>query len=185
MTKAGAQDAVTASALIVGSIYLYRKMVEPAISESAAVARVGPGALQDDSAALLAAFTGSPTREPQPTSLGSIPGQILGQGPVAPVSRFVVGWGFIYVTLALIAEGAPDLGGSLALLVAGGAILGNGARVSADISAQLRQSERLKVAGAASDALPTVMVDYTGSGAGMMLGNAARGRPTDTLANPA
>jgi hypothetical protein len=114
MTRESAQSAVTGSALVVGGIYLYRRLVE----EPKAPTRKGSSTLQQ------------------------LPGELLGQGPAPPVSRFVVGWGFVFVVLSLTVEASPELGGYGAILVALGALLGNGVAVSKDLGRQLEQGQK-------------------------------------------
>ena len=168
MTKDGAQEAVNASALIVAGIYLYRKLVESPAATAPARAGRSPGAQtpqgtlgQRELAAIEGAFG-----PPQPTTARSIPGQVLlGAGPVAPVPRFVVGWGFSFIVLALLAEGQPALGGWLAILVAAGAVLGNGSKVATDINRQLSQKQAGRagnLGAAATGPAATVLVDYAG-----------------------
>lgn len=169
MTKEGAQEAVNASALIVAGIYLYRRLVEspsaaaPTAQRSPATPQAPLG--QRELAAIETAYG------PQPHGIAGIPAQVfLGSGPVAPVPRFVVGWGFTYIVLALLAEGQPALGGWLALLIAAGAVLGNGVKVGSDINRQLsaKQHGRGGVSAPAGNA-PTVNVSYGGGPAAAVM----------------
>lgn len=105
MTREGAESAVTASALIVGGIYVFRRLSETDVQLT--------------------------------SSSGLRLKQLAGAGPVMPAGPFVTGWGFTFLVISLMAQAAPDLGGSFALLVAAGAVLGNGVAVSQDISSKL------------------------------------------------
>lgn len=108
MTKEQAQTAITASALVVGGIYAYRKLIEPAVG-----AAPSKGAVKD----------------------------AVGLGPVPPIGRFVTGWGVTFLVLSLVASVSPGLGGSMALLVATGDILGNGAALAGDIQRGLGNTD--------------------------------------------
>jgi hypothetical protein len=63
--------------------------------------------------------------------------QLGGVGAPANVGRFITGWGFAYLVLAIITEAAPPLGGSLAILVAAGDVLANAGQVAADVNTKL------------------------------------------------
>lgn len=99
-------------------MYFYRKLIEPAVA--------GEGA-----------STGAAGSKAQPKTLKGAAGQIVGLGPLAPTGRFIVGFGFVFLTLSLLEGAMPELAGYFALLVALTAILGNGAAVAKDISTQL------------------------------------------------
>lgn len=109
MTSDQAQSAIVTSAVLVGAIYMYRRLVDP--DEAQDAPRDPRGALR----------------------------QLAGIGPTAPVGRFVTGWGFAYLTLAAIEGPAPDLAGMLAWLILLGALLGNGRELTRTIQDQLRE----------------------------------------------
>lgn len=109
MTTAGAEQAVSASALVVGGVYLYRKFTEGAVPPVASAA----------------------------SKAGGKPASLLGFGPVPSVGRFVTGWGFTFMVLSLLAEAMPDFGGWLAILVATGDVLANGTAISVDVNHKL------------------------------------------------
>lgn len=117
MTEAQARSAVSVSALVVGGVYLYRRVTE------------GPGGT------------------PPPVASPAAAGQLLGVGPVANAGRFVTGWGVVYVVLALLAESQPDITGTFAALVATGALLGNGLALSTDVNARLAAKPQPKAQG--------------------------------------
>lgn len=161
MDASEARAAVTGSAIITGGIYLYRKLVEPAVAPGSPATATGLPATPTQLSSWHAPIR---TGEPQPVGVATIPAQLLGKGPVAPVSRFVVGWGFTYIVLSLAVDAKPQFAGMMAYLVALGAALGNGVKVSADINQQLSQAQTpTDPASAALDAAPTVAVNYTGA----------------------
>ena len=51
--------------------------------------------------------------------------QLLGIGTPANVGRFLTAWGAIFFGISILAEAAPSLGGSFAILVATGDVLTN------------------------------------------------------------
>lgn len=105
MNREQAQTAVAASALIVGGVYAYRRLVETAIP---------------------------------PTTAAKHPAaQLVGVGPTPPIGRFITGWGVTYLVLALLAQAAPSFGGSFAVLIAAGDLLGNGTALAADVTSRL------------------------------------------------
>ena len=112
MTKASAEQAVTVSALLVGGIWAYRKVIEPATSQA--------GKNTASSSQLLKVIGAEPTP--------------------ANAAQFAVGFGFTYMTLATVATFAPDVAGWLAILVAAGDLLINGASVFTDISSQVGET---------------------------------------------
>lgn len=61
--------------------------------------------------------------------------------PAPSVGHFVLGFGFTYVTLAILAEAAPELGGMFAVLVATGDLLANGKPLIADVNAGLKRTQ--------------------------------------------
>lgn len=125
MNQAQAETAVTGAALVVGGVYIYRRLSEP---------------------------------ETQLQSKLPVK-QLAGQGPVLPIGPFVVGWGFTFLVLSLMAQANPSLGGNFAVLAAAGAILGNGEAVFQDAGKQLGGSST-KSAGAAT---PTTVAPATTS----------------------
>lgn len=61
----------------------------------------------------------------------------LGAGrPVVPLGAFATAWGFTYLTLALIATGAPQLAGAFAILIGTADVLTNTGSIAADVGAQ-------------------------------------------------
>jgi hypothetical protein len=63
--------------------------------------------------------------------------QLGGIGAPPNLGRFITGWGFAFFVLAVITEAAPAFGGSLAILVATGDVLGNGGQVIRDVNKKL------------------------------------------------
>lgn len=70
------------------------------------------------------------------SSGGGLP-QLVGIGAPPNIGRFITGWGFAFFVIALIAEAAPSLGGSLAILVATSDVLGNAGQVATDVNTKL------------------------------------------------
>lgn len=134
MTDSQARDAINGAAIIIAGLYFYRKLIEPQTPQT--------------------------RRKRQPSSLGATAGQVLGVGPLASTGRFVVGFGFTFLTLSIVEGISPKLAGSFAILVAVGAVLGNGMQVSADLRAQLSERNRAlnKVGIATEPNPPTVQV---------------------------
>lgn len=110
MTKDQAETAVAGSALIVGGIYAYRKLVEGA--DVAATPKPKGGKATD----------------------------LIGYGTPPPVGQFITGWGFVFLLLALVAQASPNLGGSFAILVATGDVLGNGIALTGDLQSRLKDA---------------------------------------------
>jgi hypothetical protein len=64
--------------------------------------------------------------------------QLIGLEPTpAPAAKFMVAFGFTYLALSLATMGAPDVAGSMAILIATGSILSNGATLFTDVSGQV------------------------------------------------
>lgn len=110
VTKEGAHTAILTSALVVGSTYAIRKLIEPAASEARHPAKtLGEGVLQVAGA------------EPAP----------------ANVAQFATGFGFVFTSLAVVATFAPSLAGSMAVLTAVSNTIINGGAIFADVSRQV------------------------------------------------
>lgn len=133
MNRSQAETAVTGSALVVGGIYVYRRLSETDAQVSAAK--------------------------------GLRLKQLAGAGPVLPVGPFVVGWGFTFLVLALLAQVDPRLGGNLAILVATGSILTNGEQLFSNLQGQLGGGSSAKggVASTPRGATPPKTHAYPGA----------------------
>lgn len=107
MNQKSAETAVVSSALIVGGIYAYRKLVEGSIPPN--------------------------TNRVSVDKKGKL-ATIAGYGDLPPIGQFITGWGFAFTVMALLSQFAPSFGGSLAILVATGDVLGNGLAVSQDVN---------------------------------------------------
>lgn len=70
--------------------------------------------------------------------------------PAASTGHFVIGFGFTYTTLAVLAQGAPELGGMFAILVVVGDILTNGKALTADITTNLNRTKATAPAATAA-----------------------------------
>lgn len=110
MTSAEAETAVTTAALIAGGIYVYRKTTE--------------------------AVTKAPTSK-QPHTPRSTAEGVIGVGELLPTGTWLTGMGVTFIGLSIITSINPNLGGSLAILVATGTFLGNGMAVIADVQGGL------------------------------------------------
>jgi hypothetical protein len=145
VNESQARDAVNGAALVVTGIYFYRKLIEPAQSAPASAipgaARAGEPLGLSQNAALQI-----PIHAPgEPTTIGGAAAQLVGVGPLASPERFIVGFGFAFLVLALAESASPELAGGFALLIGLGSILGNGQQVAADLRTQL--SEKAAPAG--------------------------------------
>jgi hypothetical protein len=107
MTQAQGETAVTTSALVVGGMYVYRKLTEH--------------------------ITRSPSPKATPSVKGTATG-VLGVGELLPAGTWLTGAGVTFIGLSIITSANAGLGGSLAILVATGAVLGNGQAVIKDVS---------------------------------------------------
>lgn len=103
--------------------------------------------------------------QPEPDAKAG-PEDLIGFGPMPPFGVFVVGWGFSFMTLAVLATWQPDLAGYFAVLIMLGALMGNGVPVSAHVTEKLRGSGKKLTAEQVEDsANPTVPVAYFSNGA--------------------
>lgn len=59
-------------------------------------------------------------------------------GSAPNTGHFVIGFGFTYITLSIIAQAAPELGGMFAVLVAVGDLLANGTALIGDLQTGLK-----------------------------------------------
>lgn len=170
MNESRAQDLVDGAALVVAAIYFYRKLIEPATGENAAASSAGIGATPDagnEPESILANFRGPArnlTSRGEPATVGGAAAQLFGKGKPPSTERFVVGWGFVFLTLSLAVPIAPELAGAFAALVALGSILGNGAQVGADLETQLHHESSPQTQTSA-DVTPTTMVTFAGQSA--------------------
>jgi hypothetical protein len=150
--------------LVVAGIYFYRKLIE-APSTSTALGSAKP-------------------KPAQPENVVAAAGQIVGVGPLASTGRFIVGFGFTFLVLSLLEGASPKLSGNLALLIALGAVLGNGLKVIGDLQGQLSEKQQaLSKLGALTEPnTPTVqMVNWEGSpGVGMPVGPRSASSPPST-----
>lgn len=169
VTEGKAQDLVNGAALVVAAIYFYRKLIEPATGGTAAASSAGTGATPAAGESILTRFRGPAGSFESPGEPATIPGaaaQLLGKGKPAPTERFVVGWGFVFLSLSLAVPVAPELAGAFAALTALGAVLGNGAQVSKDLESQLHHEATPEASTAnAAPSSPTTTVSYAGQGA--------------------
>lgn len=63
--------------------------------------------------------------------------QLSGKGSPPPLGVFITAWGFTFLMLSVAASISPGLGGSMAVLVAIGDVLGNGAQVAKDVNTKI------------------------------------------------
>lgn len=115
MTDSQARDAVNGAALVVAGLYFYRRLTEPSL------------------------LGGKAKGSAQPKTLHGAAGQVVGLGPLPDVGRFIIGWGVVFIMLSLLEGFAPELAGTMALLVGLSALLVNGSQAAKDIGQQLKQ----------------------------------------------
>lgn len=152
MTEGKAQDLVNGAALVVSAIYFYRKLIEPAVGAGGGGASSAKATTAGD---VQVSFY-------EPSTIPGAAAQLMGQGNVASTGRFVVGWGFTFLTLSLMAPLLPELAGSFAALVALGSILGNGTQVASDVEIQLKKAPG--VVQNTATTTPTTTIAYAGQG---------------------
>jgi hypothetical protein len=70
-------------------------------------------------------------------------------------AHFVIGFGFTYITLGVLAEIAPPLGGSMAYLIALGDFLANGSAVLGDLTGVLGTTRSTTAAGGKASSTTT------------------------------
>lgn len=113
MTSGQGETAVTTSALVVTGLYAYRKATETITR--APKAQTGP----------FKAGFGSYVEAP------------LGVHELAPLGAWATGMGLTFITLSILTSVNASFGGSFAILIATGAVLGNGKAVLADLKPHL------------------------------------------------
>jgi hypothetical protein len=62
----------------------------------------------------------------------------LTEGNTSPTGHFLTGFFFVYISLAILADSAPPVGGMLAWLVAAGDLLTNGQGLVTDLNKGLQ-----------------------------------------------
>jgi hypothetical protein len=169
VTEGKAQDFVNGAALVVAGIYFYRKLIEPATGVNAAASSAGGGATPEagDFDLQRVRWRGPAGNYAAPGEPATIPGataQLFGKGDPPSLERFVVGWGFVFLTLSLSVTASPQLAASFASLVAVGSVLGNGTQVAKDLETQLHRKPSRQAADV-GQASPTTPVVFAGSGA--------------------
>lgn len=178
MTEGQAQSIVNSAALVVAAIYFYRRLIEPAAGASPAPKAAGSSNQiespegPETSRAVFDKYRGpagsfdsfeSFTANGEPATVSGAAAQLLGEGKPPSTERFVVGWGFTFLTLSLMTQASPQLGGSFAALVALGSVLTNGSQVSKDVNTQLRSKTSTLAATDTATATPTTLVDFAGA----------------------
>jgi hypothetical protein len=118
-TSAEAESMIKVSALIVGAIYLYRRFTEPSSEE---LLRQLPQ-LQPQ----------GPLRKPSPQLRRFAEGKQM-----VPLGSFLLGWGFLYLSLSAVAPSWPGFAGNTALMVLVASLLANGVAVSRDLQSGLQ-----------------------------------------------
>ena len=113
-TAAEAERMVKVSALVVGGVYLFRRFTE--------------------TSAPAAGLPGGPAGPPAP---GARAGEQL-----VPLGTFVLGWGFLYLSLSAVAASWPGFAGNMAVLVMVASLLANGIQVSKDLQRGLKYPGR-------------------------------------------
>jgi hypothetical protein len=131
MTKTQSNEAIIISALLVAGIYGYRRATEGAKAKSEA---------------------------PKPKAKGASPKQLAqpftGE-EIAPLGRFITGWGFAYLVISVMGAASPGLGGWFAILLGTGSVLGNGLAVTKDLNTALGSKETGKKAASPASSAKT------------------------------
>lgn len=124
MTTAQGETAVTTSALVVTGLYAYRKATET--------------------------ITKAPATGTAKTGVKSYVEGPLGIGELEPLGQWATGMGLTFILLSIATSVNATFGGSFAILVAVGAVLGNGQAVLKDLGHGLNAagSSTAKPAGA-------------------------------------
>ncbi|HET7047874.1 MAG TPA: hypothetical protein VFI54_06340 [Solirubrobacteraceae bacterium] len=114
-----------------------------------------------------------------------------GASSVPNAGHFIVGYGFTFVSLALMAQAAPAFGGMFAILVATGDTLANGQALVSDLAAALNRTNVGLVGGKQSNrtgVIGNVAGNVSGEaivgGVQATQGVAAAGRGAATTATP-
>lgn len=110
MNAEQAHTAITVAALVTVGAWAYRKLVEPA-----------------------QVLKGESHKNPVAAALG------VGSAP-ANSAQFAIGFGFVFISLAVISTFAPGPAGGLAVTEAIGVVLINGAQVFSDVNEQVAAS---------------------------------------------
>lgn len=106
-SRKAATGTVLTSSLVVLVIWGYRKLIEPAGAAGTTSADAGLR-------------------------------KVIGLEPTpANAAQFTIAFGFTYFTLSIAAMGAPELASAMAILIATGDVLANGASVFTDVSKQV------------------------------------------------
>jgi hypothetical protein len=105
MTPTQGETAVTTSALVCSGLYVYRKATEKVTG--------APNPSKD---------LGAPLKGGLKTSAEGV----LGIGEILPTGPWLTGMGLTFIALSVLTSINAGFGGSMAILVATGAVLGNG-----------------------------------------------------------
>lgn len=118
MNSEQAHTAILTAALVTVAAWGYRKLVEPVTTAAKAGEAAG---------STLTAFFGA----------GQVP---------ANSAQFAVGFGFAFISLAVISTFAPGVAGGLAVTEAVGVVLVNGAAVAKDVTGQVTETTTTETA---------------------------------------
>ena len=111
MTQSQGETAVTTSALVLSGIYGYRKTTET--------------------------ITRAPTTHEPAQGVRGVLEAPLGVGELVPLGQWATGMGLTMIALSIMTSVNPTFGGSFAILIAVGAVLGNGKAVFKDLGVGL------------------------------------------------
>jgi hypothetical protein len=128
MTQGQGETAVTTSALICGGMYLYRKLTEK--------------------------ITRTPSPTPAKVTARGTAAGVLGVGELLPAGTWITGAGVTFIGLSILTSIDATLGGAMAILVATGAVLGNGQAVIADVGQGIERPQLKQAAQTATPATP-------------------------------
>lgn len=113
-----------------------------------------------------------------------------GNVTAAPLSHFVLGFGFTFIGLSLAAQAAPEFGGMFAVLVAAADLLVNGNKIVSDLTTGLKNTatSSSSSSGSNTDAAAAVGVAEIGQTPGvtdLVGGGTGTFHPPTNLPNPA
>lgn len=96
--------------------------------------------------------------------------KLVGIGSLPQLGAFATAWGFTFLTVAIMAEAAPGLGGGFAILIATGDLLTNSSSVLSDVTslegkAVTQQTTAAGKGAAQGAASATAGVAHAGAGA--------------------
>jgi len=90
--------------------------------------------------------------------------KIVGVGELPPLGAWATAWGFTFLTVSVIAEAAPGLGGAFAILIMAGDVLANGSSLFADVGKQQTNPQATAAGAAAAGAASSAVGGVSAAG---------------------